>query len=157
MRSIYRDRRPTLSVHHDGQASTRNPRELLLEAVLKPNAIVLAGFLLATSAVAQDGTYEGSADPETGSGQCQPSVWTLWVEGDHVKAGLIPNQHGPARMKVTTGDLQPDGSVSIGRAMSPVHATGLGYIRGKIADGTFEGVGQTKICRYRLTATKSAR
>jgi len=129
---------------------------------LKPNVIILAGLLVATQAIAgdatdRDGTYQGSADPETGSGQCQPSVWTLRVDGDHVKASLIPNQHGPARMKVTTGDLQPDGSVMIGRAMSPVHTTGLGYIEGKIAEGTFEGVGQTKICRYRLTATKSAR
>jgi len=124
---------------------------------LKPIAILLVGFLLATSALAQDGTYEGSADPETGSGQCQPSVWTLWVDGNQVKAALIPNQHGPARMKVTTGELQPDGSVAIGRAGSPVNTTGLGYVEGKLTDGTFEGVGQTKICRYRLTATKSSR
>jgi hypothetical protein len=133
------------------------PGELLSETDLKPNAIILAGVLLAASAAAQDGTYEGSADPETGSGQCQPSVWTLWVEGNQVKAGLIPNQHGPSRMKVTTGELQPDGSIAIGRAASPVHTTGLGYVEGKITDGTFEGVGQTKICRYRLTATKNAR
>jgi hypothetical protein len=125
--------------------------------VLRPNAVFLVGFLLATSAVAQDGTYEGSADPETGSGQCQPSVWTLWVEGNQVKAALIPNQHGPARMKVTTGELQPDGSVAIGGADLLVLTTGLGYVAGKLAAGTFEGVGQTKICRYHLTATKSSR
>src|SRR5271156_6069284 len=82
--------------------SCRNRRRTPIGGGLKPIAILLGGFLLATSALAQDGTYEGSADPETGSGQCQPSVWTLRVDGDHVKASLIPNQHGPARMKVTT-------------------------------------------------------
>ena len=121
--------------------------------------ILLAGLLIATPALASDGTYRGSSELAGGpSGYwCAGETWELNVTGTRVKASRMGQSHGSqkglTRFVLMEGNIQGDGSI----AMSG-YSIGAGNVElvGKFTNGSFEGISRTKNCEYRTTATKSS-
>jgi hypothetical protein len=122
--------------------------------------IVLIGLLIATPALASDGTYRGSSS-EVISGTwhaCLGETWEFNVAGHHVKASRVAvSDGGPGRFWVRMeGEIQADGSVAM--SGSTPYGADAGEVRltGKFIDGSFEGITQTAHCAFRITATKTS-
>jgi hypothetical protein len=119
------------------------------------HAIILAGLLIATPAIAEDGTYQGGTDLKTVYAPCWGSAWTFTVDGDRVKAEMIPASTGKHSVSFV-GEIQVDGWLKMSSPTSFGNRRGTVYVEGKFTDGSFEGVTYSNDCHARLMATKSS-
>jgi hypothetical protein len=124
------------------------------------HVIILAGLLIATPAIAENGTYRGGTDLSTvyspsGFSGCLGSIWQFTLDGGHVEAQMIPVGNGGLRHRVSfAGDMQADGSLKMSAPLTLGTGIGMIYVDGKFTDSAFEGVTYSSYCHARLTATK---
>jgi hypothetical protein len=118
-------------------------------------AIILAGLMIATPAIAGNGTYKGGTDLQTVYAPCWGSAWTFTVDGDRVEAVMIPASTGKHSVSFV-GEIQVDGWLKMSSRTPFGNGLGTVCVEGKFTDGSFEGVTYSNECHARLMATKSA-